>query len=126
MDNRVSPVTVELLICERNRGKSLRQLGLMFGRSHETIRQTLAKCSPPEVTLLAEERVAAKLGYPTHWLVQLRKKGIINPIRPGKCWLYSEEQVRQIPALIAEVRKCQQCGKLRPLGSHRFCTECRH
>jgi len=38
---------------------------------------------------------------------KLRKEGIINPIRPGHCWLYSEEQVRQIPALIAEARKCE-------------------
>jgi hypothetical protein len=31
--NRVSPATLELLICERNKGKSLRRLGQMFGVS---------------------------------------------------------------------------------------------
>ena len=103
--NRLSPATVELLMRERSKGKSLRQLGQMIGRSYETVRQILAKYGPPPVTLLAEERVAAKLGYPTHWLAQLRKEGIINPIRPGWCWLYSEEQVRQIPALIGRLRQ---------------------
>lgn len=124
-NNRVSPSTVELLIRERSKGKTLRQLSQIFNRSHERIRQILTKYGPPQVTLLAEKRVAAKLGYPVYRLVQLRKEGVINPIRPGTRWLYSEEQVRQIPALITEARKCQQCGKPRPLGSVRFCRECR-
>jgi len=92
--NRVSPATIELLIRERSKGKSLRQLGRMFGRSHERIRQLLAKHGPPQVTLLPEKRVAAKLGYPVTWLMRLRKEGIIKPIRPAGRWLYSEEQVR--------------------------------
>ena len=123
-NNRVSPACIELLIRERSKGKSLRQLGHMFGRSHERIRQILAKCGPPQVTLLPEETVAAKLGYPVTWLARLRKEGIINPKKPGGFWLYSEEQVRQIPSLIAETRKCEQCGKPRPSGSRRFCREC--
>jgi hypothetical protein len=73
-----------------------------------------------------EKRVAAKLGYPWGWLIKLRKEGIINPVRPGGFWLYSEEQVKQIPSLIAETRKCQRCGKPRPVGSHRLCRECSH
>ena len=125
MNKRVSPATVEFLIRERSKGKSLRQLGHMFNRSGERIRQILAKYDLPQVALLPEERVTAKLGYPRGWLTQLRKEGIINPIRPGGCWLYSEEQVRRIPSLIAETRKCEQCGKPRPLGSVRFCRECR-
>ena len=124
-NNRLSPATVELLIRERSKGKSLRQLGQMFGRSHERIRQVLAKYGAPQVTLLPEERVAAKLGYPTGWLFRLRKEGVIKPIKPGAFWLYSEEQVRQIPALIAEARKCEQCGKPRSPGCHKFCSECR-
>jgi len=82
-NNKLSPATVELLIRERSRGKTLRQLGQMFGRSHERIRQLLAKYGPPQVTLLPEERVTAKLGYPGAWLVRLRKEGIIKPIKPG-------------------------------------------
>ena len=122
--NRVSPSTVELLIYERNKGKSLRQLGQMFGLSHERVRQILAKHSPSLVTFLAESTVRVKLGYPATWLVQLRKEGIINPTKPGGHWLYSEEQVRQIPSLIAEMRRCDRCGELRPLGCRRFCREC--
>ena len=121
---RVSPATVELLIRERSKGKTLRQLGQMFDRSHEKIRQLLDKYNLPEVTLVSEARVAFNLGYPVHWLAQLRKEGIIKPIKPGGHWLYSEEQVRQIPALIAEARKCQQCGKPRPAGYPRFCRQC--
>ncbi len=124
MNNRLSPATVELLIRARSRGKSLRQLGQMFNKSHESIRQLLAKYNPPQVTLLPEERIAANLGYPSRWLARLRKEGIINPIRPGRFWLYSEEQVRQIPPLIAETRKCEQCGKPCPPGSHKICGEC--
>ncbi len=124
-NNRLSPATVELLIRERSRGKTLRQVGQMFGRSHERIRQLLAKYGPPQVTLLPEQRVSANLGYPTWWLFRLRKEGVINPIRSGSRWLYSEEQVRQIPALIAEARKCEQCGQPRPPGSQRLCGECR-
>jgi len=124
VNKRVSPISVELLIRERNRGKSLRQLGQMFNRSGERIRQILAKYGSPQVALLPESIIAAKLGYPVVWLTQLRKEGIINPIRPGGCWFYSEEQVRRIPSLIAETRKCEQCGKPRPLGSRRFCREC--
>jgi len=75
------------------------------------IRQILAKYGSPQVALLPESIVAAKLGYPPEWLSKLR-----NPIRPGGCWLYSEEQVKQIPSLIAEVRKCEQCGEPRPLA----------
>ncbi len=122
--NRVSPATIELLIHERNKGKTLRQLGQMFGKSHERIRQLLAKHDRSPVILIPEGKVAAKLGYPLNWLIKLRKDGISNPIRPGGSWLYSEEQVRQIPSLIAETRKCQQCGKPRPPGSHRLCREC--
>jgi transcriptional regulator with XRE-family HTH domain len=122
--NKVSPATIELLIHERNKGKSLRQLGQMFGISHEKVRQILAKHSPSRVTLLAENTVAAKLGYPITWLIKLRKEGVINPTKPGGNWLYSEEQVRQIPSLIAETRRCDRCGEPRPLGYHRFCREC--
>ena len=122
--NRTSPATMELLIHERNSGKSLRQLGQMFGVSHEQVRQILAKHNPPRVTLLAENTVAAKLGYPVTWLIKLRKEGIINPTKPGGHWLYSEEQVRQIPSLIAEMRRCDRCGQLRPSGYQRFCREC--
>jgi len=123
-NNRVSPAIIELLIGERSKGKTLRQLGQMFDRSPERIRQLLAKHNRSQVTLLAESTVAAKLGYPLNWLIKLRKDGIVNPIRPGGLWLYSEEQIRQIPSLIAEARKCQRCGKPRPLGFHKFCREC--
>ncbi len=122
--NRISPATIELLIHERNSGKSLRRLGQMFGVSHERVRQILAEHSPTRVTFLAENAVAVKLGYPVTWLIKLRKEGIINPIKPGGHWLYSEEQVRQIPSLIAEMRRCDRCGKLRPLGCRKFCREC--
>ncbi len=122
--NRVSPATIEPLIHERNKGKSLRQLGQMLGVSHEQVRQILAKHSPTRVTFLAERTVAAKLGYPVTWLIKLRKEGVINPTKPGGHWLYSEEQVRQIPSLIAEMRRCDRCGKTRPLGYQRFCREC--
>jgi len=124
VNNRVSPATIELLSRERNQGKTLRQLGQMFGRSHEGVRKLLAKYDEPQVTLLPESMVAAKLGFPVCWLIWLRKEGLINPVKPGGRWLYSEEQVRQIPSLIAEARKCQQCGKPRPLGFYRFCGEC--
>jgi len=122
--NRVSPATVELLVRERNRGKSLRQLGQMFGKGHEAVRRDLARYAPAAVMLLPENTVATKLGYPQGWLIRLRKEGITNPIRPGGHWLYSEEQVRQIPSLIAEARKCEHCGNPRPFGSRRFCREC--
>ena len=122
--NRVSPATVELLIRERSKGKSLRQVGRMFGRSHEGVRQILAKYSPSRVTLLPENTVAVKLEYPVSWLIQLRKKGIIKPTKPGGRWLYSEEQVRQITSLVAEMRRCERCGELRPQGYQRFCREC--
>ena len=121
---KVSPATIELLIHERNSGKSLRRLGQMFGISHEQVRQVLAKHSPSRVAFLAESTVAAKLGYPVTWLIKLRKEGIINPTKPGGHWLYSEEQVRQIPSLIAEMRRCYRCGKLRPQGYWKFCREC--
>jgi hypothetical protein len=122
--NKVSPVTLELIISERNKGKSLRQLGQMFGISHEQVRQILARHSPSRVTLLAESTVAAKLGYPVAWLVQLRKGGIINPTKPGGHWLYSEEQVRQIPSFISQIRRCELCGRPRPIGYRKFCREC--
>jgi hypothetical protein len=91
--NRGSPVNVELLIHERNKGRSLRQLGQMFGVSHEHVRQILAQHSPSLVTLLAENTVAVKLGYPVAWLIQLRKSGVIKPTALGGHRLYSEEQV---------------------------------
>jgi len=82
-DKRVSPATVELLIRERSKDKSLRQLGQMFDRSHEGIRQLLAEYGPPLVTLLPEATVAAKLGCPVQWLARLRKERIVKPIKPG-------------------------------------------
>ncbi len=124
VNDRVSPATVELLIRERRKGKSLRQLGQMFNRSHERIRQILAKYSSSQPMLLSESKVAAKLGYPLIWLVRLREEGITHPIKPGAHWLYSEEQVRQIPSLIAQIRKCERCGKPRPPGYRMFCREC--
>jgi len=124
INNRVSPATIELLIRERSKGKSLRQLGHMFNRSGERIRQVLDKYDLPQVTLLPESRVAANLGYSVTWLVRLRKEGVTNPIKSAYYWLYSEEQVKQIPSLIAEARKCERCGKLRPPGYPKFCREC--
>jgi transcriptional regulator with XRE-family HTH domain len=124
INNRGSPVNVKLLIHERNKGMSLRQLGQMFGVSHERVRQILAQHSPSLVTLLAENTVAVKLGYPVAWLIQLRKAGVIKPTALGGHRLYSEEQVRQMPPLIAEMRRCDRCGKPRPLGYRRFCREC--
>jgi len=121
--NRVSS-DIELLIRERNKGKSLRQLGRMFGISHEGVRQILAKYSPLRVTFLPENTVAVKLGYSVEWLIQLRKEGIINPTKPGGHWLYSEEQVRQIPSLVADMRRCERCGEPRPPGYRKFCREC--
>ena len=121
--HRVSPATVELLVRERNNGKTLRQLGQMFGRSYEWVRQVLAKYDPPQEPLLSELSVAAKLGYPVVWLARLRKEGLTSPINRGR-WLYSEEQIKQISLLIAERRKCEQCGKPRSPGSQRFCKEC--
>jgi hypothetical protein len=120
----ISAATVELLIQERNKGKNLRQLGQMFGVSHEQIRQILAKHGRAQVTFLAENTVALKLGYPVAWLIRLRKKGIISPTKPGGHWLYSEEQVRQLSSLIAEMRKCARCGELRPVGYRKFCVKC--
>ena len=122
--NIMSPATLELLVHERNSGKSLRQLGQMFGMSHERVRQILFKYSTSPVTFLPESVVAVKLGYPVSWLIKLRKEGIINPIKPGGRWLYSEEQVRQITSLIAEMRRCDRCGEIRPKGYRRFCREC--
>jgi hypothetical protein len=121
--NRASPNT-ELLIQERNKGKSLRQLGQMFGISHELVRQILAKHSPSEFKLFPETRVAARLGYPVQWLVQLREAGITSPTKPGGRWLYSEEQVKQKPSLIADMRKCERCGRPREPGCRKFCREC--
>jgi len=124
-NNGVSPAGIELLIRERRKGKTLRQLGPMVGRSHERVRQLLAKHNALEVPLLSENRVIAELGCVPWWLVRLRKEGSVNPIRQGYFWLYSEEQVRQIASLIAERRKCEQCGEPRPLLSRRFCAKCR-
>jgi hypothetical protein len=121
--NKVS-LDTELLIHERNKGKSLRQLGQMFGISHELVRQILAKHSPVRVKLLPESRVAARLGYPIGWLVQLKEAGITNPTKPGGRWLYSEEQVKQIPSIIAKMRSCERCGRPREPGCRRFCREC--
>ena len=120
--DRVSP-TIDLLIRERGKGKSLRQLGRRFGKSHERIRQILAKYGLPQEPLLSEKRVAARLGYPVMWLARLRKEGITSPIKRGG-WLYSEEQVKQIASLIAEGRRCERCGESRPPHYQRFCREC--
>jgi hypothetical protein len=57
----VSQATLELLIHERNKGKSLGRMGQMFGISYEQVRRILAKHSPTRVALLAENTVAAKL-----------------------------------------------------------------
>ena len=115
---------MELLIRERSKGKSLRQLGQMFGKGHEKIRQILAKYDLPQEPLLPEAKVAAKLGYPVNWLIRLRNEGITNPVKRWHFCLYSEEQVRQIASLIAERRRCERCGELRPPGYLRFCRDC--
>jgi len=120
----ISAAAVELLIQERSKGKNLRQLGNMFGISHECARQILSKHSASGFRFLAEQTVAVKLGYPVQWLTQLRKEGITNPTKPGGRWLYSEEQVKQIPSLIAQARKCVRCGRPRPPGYRKFCREC--
>ena len=96
----------------------------MFGRSHEAIRQVLAKYDPPREPLLSETSVVAKLGYPVGWVTRLWKEDIISPAKRYNGYLYSEEQVRQIPLLIAERRRCERCGELRPPGYPRFCREC--
>jgi len=85
---------IELLIRERRKGKSLRQLGQMSGRSHERIRQILARYDPAQEALTPESVVAAKLGYPVEWLTRLRKEGALKPIKRG-FWLYSVLQRMQ-------------------------------
>jgi transcriptional regulator with XRE-family HTH domain len=120
----ISAASVEQLIQERSKGKNLRQLGQMFGISHEQVRQILAKNGRSRVSVLAENTVAVKLGYPVDWLIKLRKEGLIKPRRPGGHRLYSEEQVRQLPSLIAEMRRRDRCGEPRPLRYWRFCRKC--
>jgi NADH pyrophosphatase NudC (nudix superfamily) len=120
---RVS-LDTELLISERNKGRSLRQLGQIFGISHEKVRQILGKHRPVRVKLLPESRVAARLGYPVGWLVQLREAGITNPTKPGGRWFYSEDQVKQIPSMITQMRSCERCGQPREPHRRRFCREC--
>lgn len=83
--NELPSALIEMLIQERNKGKSLRQLGQMVGTSHEAVRQLLAKYDWSSESLLPETRVAAKFGYPQAWLVQLRKEGLMSPISRG--WL---------------------------------------
>jgi len=122
-DGKVSPATIELLISERDNGKTLRELGQKYTRSYQRIGYLLNKYDSL-AALLPETKVAANLGYPKKWLAQLREKGLIKPRKLG-FWLYSEEQVRQIPSLIADTRKCAQCGKPLPKGAKRFCIECR-
>lgn len=70
------------------------------------MKQILAKHSPSRVLLLPEHTVAVQLGYSVTSLIQLRKEGIINPIRPGVIVLYSEEQVRQILHIL-EIKQCR-------------------
>lgn len=123
-NGKLSPATIELLIHERNKGKSLRDLGQDFNRSYQRIGKILSEHDMLPVSFLPESKVAAKIGYPVHLIVRLRKEGIIKPRKSG-FWLYSEEQVRQIQSLIASARKCEQCGKPRPLLARRFCRECR-
>jgi len=123
-EGKVSPATIELLIRERNNGKTLRELGLKYNRSYQRIGYVLNKHDRSLDGLLCQSKVSARFGYPLLWLVQLRKEGLIKPIKFG-AWLYSEEQIRRIPSLIAGTRKCEQCGKPRPKWSNRFCRECR-
>ena len=73
VNDRALPVCIELLSRERSKGKSLRQLGKMFGRSHERVRQLLAKHDGAQVMLWPEKTVAAKLGY-TSLLAQAVEK----------------------------------------------------
>jgi len=122
-EGKISPATIELLIRERNNGKTVRELGLKYNRSYQRIGYVLNKHDRSLDGLLSESKVAAKLGYPLNWLVQLRKEGLIKPRKLG-FWLYSEEQIRQIQSLIASARKCAQCGKPRQKGSNSFCREC--
>ena len=60
INNGISPATVKLLIRERSRGKALRQLGQMFGISHEGVRQFLIKFGQPQVSLLPGKTAAGK------------------------------------------------------------------
>jgi hypothetical protein len=66
--NRVSLACIELFIRERNKGKSLRQLGQMLGRSHEVVRQVLAKYSPSQDGLLPEN-AEVRRHYPNFGLI---------------------------------------------------------
>jgi hypothetical protein len=111
-ENRGSLSTIELIIRERNKGRSLRQLGQMFGMSHERVRQLLAKHSPSQVTLLAGNTAAARLGYPVTWLSLLRKEGILNLTKPGGRWLYSIEELEIITRFFPLLPACRDCWKL--------------
>jgi len=102
---RSSPATVELIVCEKSKGKTLRQLGQMFGRGLKGIRQVLVKYDGKQIWLLPEHRAAAELGYSVAWLINLRREGHIRPLGFGHLWLYSKQELSRIPSLIGEPRR---------------------
>lgn len=108
----------------RKEGYSLQAIGdFCGGVTRERIRQILNKFYPNTVSPLLNENKAEKLlGFPPCSLLQLRRKGLVKPIRRGTFFLYDRAELEKA-MLIYYGRSCPMCGKTVPFH-HTYCPEC--
>jgi transcriptional regulator with XRE-family HTH domain len=110
----------------RRKGYTLQKIGDLIGVSRERVRQIIKKrygAIEPEVW--SENEVERQIGCSHRTLEGFRRKGLLNPKRYGRCWLYDAAEVVRAKLLWETARekrkrvvlKCAQCGgefQLRP------------
>lgn len=105
----------------REGGHTLQAIGDVCGVTRERIRQILEEHYPNTAPLFFREGAAERLlGFTAGRLSHLRGRGLINPKRRGKHWLYNKAELEK--AMLAYYHPCLMCGEItkRP----KYCEKC--
>lgn len=109
----------------RKQGHTLQEIGDRVGVTRERVRQILEEhYGRIEIPLLPECKAAELIGCNPTRLDKLRRLGIIQPKRQGRCFRYSREDIEE--AMLALQKQCLHCGEaLRLKGRERkYCPAC--
>ena len=107
----------------REAGYSLEQIADKGGVSKERVRQIIKKFYPgTKPKLLSQRQVAKRFGVSPGTIANLRKRGLVCPVRIGNTCRYDEKTVEEVKTVLN--RPCRICGNPVFPGNIKLCEKC--
>ena len=107
----------------REAGYSLKQIADKAGVTRERIRQIINKYYPgTKSNLLSEPQVANTFGVSSTLIRNLRRQGLIHPVRIGNAIRYNKKAIEEIRTALN--RPCRICGNPVFPGNTKLCEKC--